>query len=64
MSVTAGKLPGKLQNQNTLNIISYMGQDHNLEALKYGTALLTTQVRHSARKLHSIILVIENFVCK
>jgi hypothetical protein len=60
MSVSAGKQSGKLQNQNAVNIIPYMGHDHNLEAL----AMLTTQVRHSARKLRSITLVIENVLCK
>jgi hypothetical protein len=64
MSVSAGKHSGKLQNQNNVNIIPYMGQDRNMEALKYGTAMLTTQVRHSARKLHSITLAIENLLCK
>lgn len=63
-SVSAGKHSGKLQNQNTVDIFPYMGRDRNLEVLKYGTAMLTTQVQYSARKLHSIILVIDNFLCK
>jgi len=64
MSVSAGKHPENYRTKTLFNIIPYMGQDHNLEALKYGTATVTTQERHFARKLHSITLVIENFVCK
>jgi hypothetical protein len=64
MSVSAGKHSGKLQNQNTVDVIQYVGQDRNLKVLKYGKAMLTIQMQYSARKLHSIILVIDNFLCK